>query len=44
MEISKQEIAIVQKTVEKSQEDAVQVLADLELAMVGGGNGDVVIA
>ena len=43
MEISKQEIVIIQEAVEKSHDSAIKVLADLELALVGGGSGDVVI-
>jgi hypothetical protein len=43
MEFSKQEISVVKETVEQGQEQAFQCLSDLELALVGGGLGEVVI-
>lgn len=42
MEIAKKEIAIVEVAIETSKSIAFAELVDLELALVGGGIGDVV--
>lgn len=39
MEVSKQEVEAVTKTLSEVQSD-IQQLADLQLALVGGGSGD----
>lgn len=44
MEHAKIEIAFVEKTVEEAAREQVRELNDLQLALVGGGGGDVVFA
>jgi hypothetical protein len=44
MENTKIELALVEEAIEKSSAEQLKQLADLQLALVGGGNGDVVFA
>ena len=41
MEFTKNEIAVLEKTVNDQAELQVRELADLELALIGGGCGDI---
>jgi hypothetical protein len=41
MEITKQEVEIVSKTVEFAEKDVIE-LSQLQLALVGGGGGEVI--
>ena len=43
MDASKVEIAAVKDTVESATEEGLLELAEFQLALVGGGSGDVVI-
>ena len=44
MEHAKTEIAILEKTVEFAVQEQLRELNDLQLALIGGGGGDVVFA
>lgn len=43
MEISKQEVSLVQQAAHESDAQAILTLTEFELAVVGGGTGDVII-
>ncbi len=44
MEIAKNELAVVEEAVQEASRKEIQELNDLQLALVGGGIGDVVFA
>jgi len=44
MEINKLEVTALQQVTEKASDDVVMELSELQLALVGGGGGDVVFA
>ncbi|HUQ99258.1 MAG TPA: hypothetical protein VM166_07385 [Gemmatimonadaceae bacterium] len=44
MEYAKTEITILEKTIEEAREEQIRELNDLQLALIGGGGGDVVFA
>jgi hypothetical protein len=44
MEHAKMEIAILEKTVEDAAQQQLRELSELQLALIGGGGGDVVFA
>ena len=43
MEFAKSEIEVIEATITEHAEAQVRELADLELALVGGGTGDIVL-
>lgn len=44
MEYSKAEVVLLEATIEKAYDLHIEVLDELDLALVGGGGGDVVFA
>jgi hypothetical protein len=42
MEITKIEVSVVEKAIELANDEVVRELSDLQLALAGGGIGDVV--
>ena len=44
MEISKREFVVVEEAVREFSDEMIRELGELELALVGGGSGDVTLA
>ena len=42
MEMNRNEVKVVEDVVERAGEEAIKDLRDVELALVGGGNGTVI--